>query len=69
VSRGIDDDLSARTAIRRLVGAMCFGVRAFGSGLEFLYGELPVEPRRLTNAAAPGLQYVVAVREKRWPQR
>jgi hypothetical protein len=52
-------------AIRRLVGAMCFGVRAFGSGLEFLYGELPVEPRRLTNAATPGLQYVVVVDEKR----
>jgi phosphonate transport system substrate-binding protein len=27
--------MSARTAIRRLVGAMGFGVRAFGSGLEF----------------------------------
>jgi hypothetical protein len=27
--------MSARTAIRRLVGTMGFGVRAFGSGLEF----------------------------------
>ena len=61
----IDDDLSAHTAIRRLVGAMGFGIMTFGSGLEFLYSELPVEPSRLTNAAAPGLQYVVAVREKR----
>jgi len=39
--------------------------QGFGTGLEFLYGELPVEPRRLTNAAARGLQYLVAVREKR----
>jgi hypothetical protein len=52
-------------AIRRLVGAQGFGFGAFESGLEFLYGELPAEPRRLTNAAAPGLQYVLAVREKR----
>ena len=44
---------------------MGFGIMTFGSGLEFLYGELPVEPRRLTNPAAPGLQYVVAVKEKR----
>jgi FixJ family two-component response regulator len=61
----IDDDLSARTAIRRLVGALGFGVMTFRSGLEFLYSKLPVEPRRLTNAAAPGLRYVVAVKWKR----
>jgi hypothetical protein len=39
--------------------------QGFGPGLEFLYGEQPVEPRHLTNAAAPGLQYVVVVKEKR----
>ncbi len=49
----IDDDLSARTAIRRLIVAMGFGVRAFGSGLEFLYGELPVEPGRQTLTLSP----------------
>jgi FixJ family two-component response regulator len=40
----IDDDLSARTAIRRLVGAMGFGVKTFESGLEFLHSDLPDEP-------------------------
>jgi FixJ family two-component response regulator len=33
----IDDDLSARMAIGRLVGAMGFSVKTFESGLEFLY--------------------------------
>jgi FixJ family two-component response regulator len=52
----IDDDLSARTAIKRLVGAMGFSVKTFGSGQEFLYGELPEEPSCLIlDVRMPGL--------------
>jgi FixJ family two-component response regulator len=52
----IDDDLSARTAIRRIVGAMGLGVKTFGSGLEFLCGELPDEPSCLIlDVRLPGL--------------
>jgi FixJ family two-component response regulator len=52
----IDDDLSARTAIKRLVGAMGFSVKTFGSGQEFLYGELPDEPSCLIlDVRMPGL--------------
>ena len=48
----IDDDLSARTAIVRLVGAMGFSVKTFESGLEFLYSELPDEPSCLIHGCA-----------------
>jgi FixJ family two-component response regulator len=52
----IDDDLSARMAIGRLVGAMGFSVKTFESGLEFLYSELPDEPSCLImDVRMPGL--------------
>ena len=52
----IDDDLSARTAISRLVGAMGFSVKTFESGLEFLYSGLPDEPSCLImDVRMPGL--------------
>ena len=40
----VDDDLSARAAIKKLIGAMGFSVKTFGSGQEFLNGELPDAP-------------------------
>jgi FixJ family two-component response regulator len=52
----IDDDLSARMAIRKLVGAMGLGLKTFGSGLEFLCCELPDEPSCLImDVRLPGL--------------
>jgi FixJ family two-component response regulator len=52
----IDDDLSARTAIRRLVGAMGFSVKTFDSGPSFLYSQLPDEPSCLImDVRMPGL--------------
>src|SRR5688572_27948672 len=44
----IDDDLSARTAIKRLVGVMGFNVKTYTSGQEFLNDTLPDEPSCLS---------------------
>jgi FixJ family two-component response regulator len=52
----IDDDLSARMAMKRLIGAMGFSVKTFESGLEFLNGELTDTPSCLIlDVRMPGL--------------